>query len=580
MIMSLRLAFRSLFLLPLVLLYVGGYQIKAAPIKALTKIKHAKVFLSGATLVAEATAKVPKGDQVVILTGLPNNYDYNSVEIKVKGKAFVLGYKPSQAIILPKVNPNQKKQKGISTIIKELEGTVNRLNIAKVEVQELRLEVDLQLSALHAHQNMDRKLSTLEIKQFLDYIEVKLNLLRAKRLKYNQQERDLTTKIQQKQAYIEYLRNGGLSSDYGKDPVETPELTPEQQDSLQNLNPSQQQLEVSLQAEEAGDVYFEVSYNISEAGWAPHYDLKVAPGFGPIKIIYRAQVRQSTGINWRNVGLTLSTTAPSANRSVPGIEPYTINLMDPAPPRTYMPRPAMRRKLSRSLGTEAPMMDEAKEESMALAVVAPSFEVSETTISTEYDIDLKYNIQSGNEGQRIQIRQMEAKARYEYASVPRSDPAAFLVAYISGWESYSLLPAEASIYLDGSFVGTQHTSFDSPDEELQISLARDPAISVKRVNKAVKKKGPTILEGSNEKEYVWETTIRNNRSDVIKVSLKDVVPISGNEELKVEVKELSKGNLIPDTGIAIWDLSLKAGETKKVTLKYLLTYPKKKVLVE
>jgi uncharacterized protein (TIGR02231 family) len=215
-----------------------------------------------------------------------------------------------------------------------------------------------------------------------------------------------------------------------------------------------------------------------------------------------------------------------------------------------------------------------------LGTVADYTEATQTSISTEYEINLNYTIKSDNKGQRIEIKNLEAKARYEYACVPSKDPAGYLVGYLSGWENFSLLPAEARIYLDGSYVGLMNASFDSPDEELQLSLARDPAISVKRVNKGIKKRNPNILEGDNDKEYIWEITIRNNRTDAIEMIVKDQVPISGHEELKVKVQELTSGKLDPATGIVSWNLKFKPSETKKLTLKYTLTYPKKKILQE
>jgi uncharacterized protein (TIGR02231 family) len=219
--------------------------------------------------------------------------------------------------------------------------------------------------------------------------------------------------------------------------------------------------------------------------------------------------------------------------------------------------------------------------SVMMAASAADFtSVVETSISAEYEINLSYSVPSNNEGQRIDIKTLEAQARYEHASVPKMDAAAFLVGYLKGWESFSLIPGNAKIYLDDSYVGEAFMTFDSPDEELQLSLARDPAISVKRENKAVKKRGPSMLESSNVKPYHWETTFRNNRKDAIELVVKDQIPLAGHEQLKVEDQKLDGGELEAETGIVTWKFKLKPGETRKLSLRYNLVYPKKMILQE
>ena len=53
-----------------------------------------------------------------------------------------------------------------------------------------------------------------------------------------------------------------------------------------------------------------VSYIVSQAGWMPKYDLRANNTTDPIGLTYKADVFQNTGIDWKNVNLTLSNRKP------------------------------------------------------------------------------------------------------------------------------------------------------------------------------------------------------------------------------------------------------------------------------
>lgn len=554
------------------------------------KLTHAKVFLSGATLSSSGSVKLPKGTHVVLVTKLPNSLDYNSVEVKGRGNAIVLGFRPSYAPPPPRPKPINKL-KGRELLIAQLQDSIEILNLKQTELTDLSTEATAQMNSLREQQKAIRpQANAADQKILMDYLETKLNAHRQNLFKYRWTARGYSKLLAAKQAYLQYLLNGGDPGQYGKPaPDETTEPTEpvdpgESPDTLQWNGPLNNQLEVQVAMLEAGQFDFDLRYNVTSANWTPMYDIKVNPGKGPVKIQYRALVTQQTGLNWRGVNLTLSTTTPSTNRVVPTLNPYTIQLLDP---QAYRPRPTAKYRRVAGAPVVNSVQEEAREDmavetkSVAIAATTADYtQTSETLISTEYEISLPYTVPSNPQGQRIDIKNLEAQARYEHAAVPRLDPAAYLVAYIKGWESYSLIPGEAKIYLDDSYVGESYMQFDSPDEEMQLSLARDPAISIKRENKSIKKRGPSSLESSAVKPYHWEITVRNNRKDQTEIVLKDLVPLSGHEQLKVEEVKLDGGEKDEETNIVTWKLKLKPGETKKITLKYQLLYPKKMQLQE
>ena len=65
------------------------------------------------------------------------------------------------------------------------------------------------------------------------------------------------------------------------------------------------------------------------------------------------------------------------------------------------------------------------------------------------------------------------KANYQYSVAPKLDLDAFLIAKATGWEDFSLLPGEANIFFEGTFVGKTFIDPNSIKDTLSISLGRD-----------------------------------------------------------------------------------------------------------
>ncbi|OEK00282.1 hypothetical protein BFP97_01585 [Roseivirga sp. 4D4] len=63
-----------------------------------------------------------------------------------------------------------------------------------------------------------------------------------------------------------------------------------------------------------------ISYAVSEAGWFPAYDIRATTVNHPLSLTYKARVFQNTGIDWKEVKLTLS----SGNLEVSGTAPALI----------------------------------------------------------------------------------------------------------------------------------------------------------------------------------------------------------------------------------------------------------------
>jgi uncharacterized protein (TIGR02231 family) len=69
---------------------------------------------------------------------------------------------------------------------------------------------------------------------------------------------------------------------------------------------------ITLDAEREINTVMNLSYYITSAGWEPHYDFRLEDISKPMQVVYNANVFQSSGENWENASLRLSTVDPFA----------------------------------------------------------------------------------------------------------------------------------------------------------------------------------------------------------------------------------------------------------------------------
>ena len=77
-----------------------------------------------------------------------------------------------------------------------------------------------------------------------------------------------------------------------------------------------------------------------------------------------------------------------------------------------------------------------------------------------------------------------------------------------------------------------------------------------------------------EEIHHFKIKIKNNKRHGATINLKDQIPISSDDAIEIDTKELSSGQLKEESGELTWKLELKPGESKELDLIYKLKYPK------
>lgn len=227
-----------------------------------------------------------------------------------------------------------------------------------------------------------------------------------------------------------------------------------------------------------------------------------------------------------------------------------------------------------------PQVEDKKEEAeidVDATSVADYVSTIQTSLNTEFEISLPYTVSSSNKPTLVDIRNHELKAEYQYAVAPKLGGDAFLLARVTGWEELSLLPGEANVFFEGTFVAKSFIDPNNIRDTLSVSLGRDKRIVVKR--EKVKDLTTRKYIGTNQREtYAYEISVRNTKTEAIKITVEDQLPVSQNSQIEITATDVAGAKYNKDTGKLVWEMNLQPNETKKVVYKFEVKYPKDKII--
>lgn len=196
----------------------------------------------------------------------------------------------------------------------------------------------------------------------------------------------------------------------------------------------------------------------------------------------------------------------------------------------------------------------------------------EAPTSQSFDILIPYSISSDGKVYAVEIKEDEIPATYEHFCVPKIDLDVFLNAKIIDWEKYKLLEGEASLFIDGTYLGKSKLNLSNKDT-LNLSFGRDKNVSVTRTKlKDFQRK--QFIGSSKSEQRAYEISIRNIKNEAINLVVEDQFPVSKMKEVSVEDKEALEAEINEETGKITWRKRVLPAKEQKLTFKYTVKSPK------
>lgn len=323
------------------------------------------------------------------------------------------------------------------------------------------------------------------------------------------------------------------------------------------------QLVVRMNSSQSVKTDFNINYFTDNVSWTPFYEIRVDNLNEPVQLVYKANVSQNTGIDWKQIKMAFSSGNPTRNNNAPQLDPWWVGFQK-----------QQQNSIDMMLRNKA-----AGIESME-AVVVTGYgvaRVEENQLTTSFVVNTPYDVYSNQKPQAVQLKQYQLPAKYSYFTAPRLDETAFLVAKVSDWQKYNLLPGNANLIIDNNFAGSSNINPNSTEDTLTLSLGRDERIITKR--ERINEEGSTSFFGSSQKRiYTYEISVRNSRKETIDIDVKEQFPLSTEKDIEIKLLEISNAKVDNDKGELSWNLNLKSGETKKLRVSYSVKLPKDKVI--
>jgi uncharacterized protein (TIGR02231 family) len=356
-----------------------------------------------------------------------------------------------------------------------------------------------------------------------------------------------------------------------------------------NTNPTKpvSQVIVTVMAERSMLADVTIVYFVNAAGWTASYDLKASKESPNIDLKHRATVYQNTGLDWKDVLLTLSTGDPSQKNVKPSLTPDYLTFQvtptgyaEAGKKKQYKNMPSAKPAAPRAPAEPAPasdLNDESKAMERDKDGVADFTTVTQNMMRVEYEIKLKYTIESDNKPHNVVIQSKTMPAQYSYSVVPKLDVDAFLIARVTEWEDMNLIAGSARVYFDNSYIGESYINPRNTNDTLQLNLGRDKSIVVTR-NKLKDKCKDKSFSDKHLLTRVYEINIRNTKNIPIRMVVEDQLPVTKEQNIKIEYTENSDAKFNPETGKLLWDFNLKPRDSKRLIFSFEISSPKDKPL--
>ncbi|MBN8668514.1 MAG: DUF4139 domain-containing protein [Chitinophagales bacterium] len=565
-----------------------------------TELKSATIYRSGAELNHFAGVNLIQGHNDLLLGNISNTLDINSVQVSCPAGVTILAVEfTTDHLTVPEVSA---RIKFLSDSIENVDKNLAQINLKKGIAEDL-------LDVLKSNKDIkgQQGLTVVELAKLMEYYEKKIVDIKNDLLNLQTQEKKwVMIKNQlQAQVYEEEKKNSRTTG----------------------------RLHITVHSALAGSFDFNISYITPNAYWTPTYDVRVDDIKKPMKLIYKAKMVQTTGMDWKKVKLSLSSSLPNQWGNAPVLQSWFLGYINPV---AVMDRRLMSNRIqgyssdSNTMGVPGavsnikirgaaslsdyniplyvvngtPMsadefakidpstiksVDILKDAAatslygtrgsngVVLVTLKDGLEdyvtVSNNELNVSFDIDMPFDIPSNGKEQTATLTQYELATFYKYYSVPRLDKDSYLLAEVADWEKLNLMPGEANIIFEGTYVGKSFIDPNSTQDTLNLTLGRDKRVVVKK-EKLADFSSVKFLGSNKLQKITYELTVKNNKKDTVRMMLKDQYPLSTLKDIEVELEEDGGAMNNKDVGVLTWKLELAPGESRKIRFAYSVKYPK------
>lgn len=302
------------------------------------------------------------------------------------------------------------------------------------------------------------------------------------------------------------------------------------------------QLDLDIEATEAGEVEVELSYVVANACWRPRHRAVLSETEGLVSLHTEAIVWQNTGEDWGRVSLALSTERASLGTEPPALEADWLSTVRKGAlvveTRSEEIEQAGLGAVERKRSADLPGIDDGGD---AQHIRAPQ----------------PVEIPSDGRPHAVSVASFSSKAEVELVAAPELSLAAITKTSFAHAGTQPLLAGPVELVKGGGNVGRTSIGFIAPKEKMAIGWGPDNAIRVHREVEALKDES-SILSSWVTQTHDVRVRLSNLGPYAKTIVVKERVPVSEIDKLQVTtVPKETTGEKEPDAhGIVSWRVEL------------------------
>lgn len=320
-----------------------------------TEVSGVTVFLEGAQVSRQKNIAVNSGISILKFTNLSPFIDAKSVQVKAEGDITVLSVNHQQNYLneLKKSSELENLEKSITEINQKLEIENTYLSIIREQIIFLQENRDI------GGKNEQVNISNLE--QASNFYGKKLTELKLSEV---ERVRNVEKLVAEKTKIENQINSISSKKDFPNG-----------------------EILVKIEAKQSTTFPIEITYLVGNAGWFPSYDIRAKNIKEPINLVYKANVKQDTKVDWKNVKLKFSSANPNTSGLAPKLRTYYLGY-NTLPPSYNLTNNSVTGKVVDENGDPLP---------------GANVMIEGSTIGTVTDFDGYYSITIPNEESRLSI---------------------------------------------------------------------------------------------------------------------------------------------------------------------------------
>jgi uncharacterized protein (TIGR02231 family) len=487
-----------------------------------------RLYLDGAVLTQSFSVALPAGNSTVEVTGLAQQLDEQSIQLRTRNAIKVNGYR----VEIRSTDWNSVPELKIWRDSLAYWKSVDEQGRGQQAIIQLEKEAFLRSTQQTVYSEANQKFWAQSAAEW-----VRRTLLAQKNL--DQAQRG-TQRVNQK--YQEEVNKHAA------------------QESVLVL-------EVSADAPVA-TALFSLETATSLASWSPRYEVRMDDAAsGRLDLLSKATITQETGLDWKKVSVVLGSNRPLGGMTTPVLQPWWVG-----PQAVKYESVAVRggRAASAVMAVENNLeIDATAGNSRFKLANFDDAERSDGLVGYSLTLPGTYSFVH-QESREISLETQVLNADLSRYTAPRLDLRVFLVARVPGWDTLVLLDGPAKIYLENNLVGNSYLAFQGATDTLDLAMGADPRTSVEwKPTVATDNKG-----GKVERSYSYTLKISTLHAKPIEVVVEDRTPMPRAEEVSLLQTEWGGGKRNAETGILTWKTTVGKDKPWSIAYRYVLRYPR------